>query len=30
MKKIKADLGAVSFYKEASVITVKSKDFIYF
>ena len=30
MKKIKADLGAVSFNKEASVITMKSKDFIYF
>ena len=30
LKKIKADLEAFSFNKEASVIAMKSKDFIYF
>jgi len=30
MKKNKADLEAFSFNKEALVMTMKSKDFIYF
>ena len=30
MKKIKADLEAISFNKEASINTMNLKDFIYF